>query len=72
MAIIFNIKLYLFLVPYVSTKATLKRHFMKAYGGLKVDAFLPSALDGVSGQLHVLAALLQEEQEPLPTVQEAG
>jgi hypothetical protein len=33
---------------------------------------LPSALDGVGGQLHASARFTPREREPVPTVQEAG
>jgi hypothetical protein len=33
---------------------------------------LPSALDGVGGQLHASARFTPRERKPVPTVQEAG
>jgi len=42
---------------------------MKTYLGVEIQlhAFLTSALDGVSGQLHAPAALPPEKEPPVPT-----
>jgi len=47
---------------------------MKTYKRVQVQfhAFLSSALDGISGQLHAPAALTPEKEPPVPTGKEAG
>jgi hypothetical protein len=51
-----------------------KHHVMKTYKRVQVQfhAFLSSALDGISGQLHAPAALTPEKEPPVPTGKEAG